>query len=280
MRYKFFGETTGLRVSECALGAGEFGTAWGYGAEPAEARRMLDGYLEAGGNFVDTADSYQFGESETPPGRVPRRAPQRTSCSRRSTRFGTRPQGGVLDVGNSRRIMVQAVEQSLKRLRTDRIDLYWVHMPDGVTPTEESFAGSTISRALARSSMRGCRTFRPGAWRERQRSPNCAGPCPSPDLQIEYSLVERTPDRELAADGAVRSGSAPSHGRLSAAGCSPENTGEGERGPGHDLEEPRSTSRTMPRKTAMLDALERRRRRRRAPAQGQVAIAWIIGARA
>jgi aryl-alcohol dehydrogenase-like predicted oxidoreductase len=62
MRYKIFGEHTGLRVSELILGAGTFGTRWGYGAEPDEARRILDGYLESGGNFLDTSDSYQFGE--------------------------------------------------------------------------------------------------------------------------------------------------------------------------------------------------------------------------
>ena len=64
MRYKVFGRHTGLRVSELVLGAGTFGTRWGHGAEPDEARRILDAYAEAGGNFVDTADSYQFGQSE------------------------------------------------------------------------------------------------------------------------------------------------------------------------------------------------------------------------
>lgn len=64
MRYKLFGHGTGLRVSEFALGCGLFGTRWGYGAEPSEARRMLDAYLDAGGNFIDTADGYEFGESE------------------------------------------------------------------------------------------------------------------------------------------------------------------------------------------------------------------------
>ena len=64
MRYKVFGKRTGLRVSELALGAGNFGTGWGHGAEPDEARRVFDGYVEAGGNFIDTADGYQFGQSE------------------------------------------------------------------------------------------------------------------------------------------------------------------------------------------------------------------------
>ena len=64
MRYKIFGRRTGLRVSELALGAGNFGTRWGHGAERNEARKGFDTYVEAGGNFIDTADTYQFGESE------------------------------------------------------------------------------------------------------------------------------------------------------------------------------------------------------------------------
>ena len=64
MHYKVFGRKTGLRVSELALGAGNFGTGWGHGAERDEAKRIFDGYLEAGGNFIDTANGYQAGQSE------------------------------------------------------------------------------------------------------------------------------------------------------------------------------------------------------------------------
>ena len=64
MRYKLFGRHTGLRVSELVLGAGNFGTKWGHGATPEEARRVFEGYAETGGNFIDTADGYQFGQSE------------------------------------------------------------------------------------------------------------------------------------------------------------------------------------------------------------------------
>ena len=65
MHYRTFGRLTGLRVSEYALGAGNFGTGWGTGAEPAEARRIFDRFAEAGGTLIDTAESYQLGESET-----------------------------------------------------------------------------------------------------------------------------------------------------------------------------------------------------------------------
>jgi aryl-alcohol dehydrogenase-like predicted oxidoreductase len=64
MRYKIFGHRTGLRVSELALGTGNFGTRWTAGAQPDECRAIFDAYLEAGGNFIDTADAYQLGEAE------------------------------------------------------------------------------------------------------------------------------------------------------------------------------------------------------------------------
>ena len=76
VRYRMFGERTGLRVSELALGAGTFGTRWGYGAEPEEARRIFDRFAEAGGNFVDCADAYQFGAGRDPARPVRRRRPR------------------------------------------------------------------------------------------------------------------------------------------------------------------------------------------------------------
>jgi aryl-alcohol dehydrogenase-like predicted oxidoreductase len=65
VQYKTFGRRTGLRVSELAVRTGNFGTGWGHGAERDEAKRVFDGYVEAGGNFIDTADRYQVGQSET-----------------------------------------------------------------------------------------------------------------------------------------------------------------------------------------------------------------------
>jgi hypothetical protein len=94
VQYKTFGRRTGLRVSELALGTANFGTGWGHGAERDEAKRVFDGYVEANGNFIDTADRYQVGQSETlnekarplPPHLTP--IPQHLPIFRRS-RFGT-----------------------------------------------------------------------------------------------------------------------------------------------------------------------------------------------
>ncbi len=77
MRYKLFGKHTGLRVSELVLGAGTFGTRWGHGAEPDEAGRIFNAYADAGGNFIDTANGYQFGQSEEILGGSPVRTARR-----------------------------------------------------------------------------------------------------------------------------------------------------------------------------------------------------------
>jgi hypothetical protein len=154
MRYKLLGQRTGLRVSELSLGTGMFGTGWGYGADPAEARRTFDRFLEAGGNFFDTADGYQFGQSESLLGDF-------ASAHRDELVIATKYSGGaakqptLAKTGNSRKNMLYSVEQSLKRLKTDRIDLLWVHHSDNVTPMEEILRGLddlvSIPRRRARS---------------------------------------------------------------------------------------------------------------------------------
>ncbi len=136
MRYRIFGRRTGLRVSELALGAGNFGTRWGHGAERDEAKKVFDAYVEAGGNFIDTADTYQFGESEELVGDFIAADRDYFVLATKYT-LGTTATDGISRTGNSRKNMIRSVEGSLKRLKTDRIDLYWAHFADGVTPMEE-----------------------------------------------------------------------------------------------------------------------------------------------
>jgi aryl-alcohol dehydrogenase-like predicted oxidoreductase len=196
MRYKVFGRRAGLRVSELALGCGMFGTKWGYGAEPAEARRIFDGFVEAGGNFLDTADTYQLGESESLVGQFV--APHRDDFVI-ATKY-TLPQAadsGISLTGNSRKNMLRAVEASLKRLGTDRIDLYWVHVPDGATPMDEIARGLDDLVRAGKIVYAGLSDF--PAWRAASAvtMAELRGWAPIVGQQIEYSLVERTPDREL-----------------------------------------------------------------------------------
>ncbi len=134
MRYTLLGRS-GLRVSEVALGTMTFGDAWGWGASEDESRRMFEAFVEAGGNFVDTACNYTDGQSETILGALVRPdrdhfvvATKYTLSTRRDD-----PNAG----GNQRKNLVRTLEASLRRLGTDYVDLLWLHMWDGMTPIEE-----------------------------------------------------------------------------------------------------------------------------------------------
>jgi aryl-alcohol dehydrogenase-like predicted oxidoreductase len=134
MRYKLLG-ASGLRVSELALGTMTFGETWGWGAPKEESRRIFDAFAEAGGNFVDTANNYTDGTSEQYVGELVASDREHFVIATKYTLATRRddPNAG----GNHRKNMVQAVEASLRRLRTPYVDLLWLHMWDGLTPVEE-----------------------------------------------------------------------------------------------------------------------------------------------
>ncbi|WP_413711687.1 aldo/keto reductase [Rhizobium sp. Rhizsp82] len=200
MRYKLFGEHSGLRVSELLLGTGNFGTRWGHGADLEESRRILDSYAEAGGNFLDTANGYQFGEAEEILGSL---LEGRRDDFVLATKFTmrTNPESGILATGNSRRAMVVSVEESLKRLKTDRIDLLWAHASDGVTPVEEVVRGFDDLVRAGKILYGGLSDF--PAWRVSRAATisEIRGMVPIVGLQVEYSLVERTTEQELLPAG-------------------------------------------------------------------------------
>ncbi|MEH7881498.1 aldo/keto reductase [Rhizobium laguerreae] len=195
MRYRIFGGT-GLRVSNLALGTGNFGTGWGYGSSRDEAKIVFDTYRNAGGNFIDTADQYQFGQSETMVGEFI--ASEREDIVV-ATKFslGDTHGSGLQRTGNSRKAMIQSVEASLKRLATDRIDLLWVHMPDSVTPIDEIARGLDDLVRAGKILYSGLSDF--PAWRVATAATlaELRGWNPISAVQLEYSLVERTAEREL-----------------------------------------------------------------------------------
>lgn len=193
MKYKTFGRRTGLRVSELALGTGNFGTGWGHGAEKADARAMFDAYLAAGGNFIDTADGYQGGQSEQFVGEFIAGQRDDLVLATKYTLNGKSPSS----TGNSRKNMVQAVEASLKRLNTDRIDLYWTHFADATTPTEEIMRGFDDLVRSGKIVYAGLSNF--PAWRAARADlmADLRGWAPIAGIQLEYSLAERTADRDL-----------------------------------------------------------------------------------
>ncbi|MFE3830045.1 aldo/keto reductase [Streptomyces sp. NPDC059092] len=196
MRYTTFGHRTGLRVSEYALGTANFGTGWGAGAEPDEARRIFDRFAEAGGTFLDTADTYQFGESEALTGKF---AAADRDHFVLATKFtlgaGSRPD--VSRTGNSRKNMVASVEASLKRLGTDYVDLLWVHFPDELTPMEEILRG--LDDLVSSGKIHHAALSNFPAWRVSRAVAlaDLKNWAPVVGIQNEYSLVERTADREL-----------------------------------------------------------------------------------
>jgi aryl-alcohol dehydrogenase-like predicted oxidoreductase len=259
MRYKLFGEHTGLRVSELVLGAGVFGTRWGHGAEPDEARRIFDAYAEAGGNFIDTANGYQFGQSEEILGQL---LAGRREDFVLATKFTMRtdPKAGILVTGNSRKSMVASVEASLKRLRTDRIDLYWAHMSDGVTPVEEIVRGFDDLVRAGKILYAGLSDF--PAWRVARAATiaELRGAAPIVGLQVEHSLVERTTELELLPAGhalglGIVAWSPLGGGMLTGKYRVGEKSREGEKGRREGLGGRVFQAENSPRRTAILDTL-------------------------
>jgi aryl-alcohol dehydrogenase-like predicted oxidoreductase len=196
MRYEIFGRRTGLRVSQLALGAANFGTRWGYGAERQDAKRVFDAYVEAGGNFIDTADSYQFGESEELVGEFIAADRDYFVVATKYT-LGTTATDGISRTGNSRKNMIRSLEASLERLKTDRIDLYWAHFADGMTPMEEIIRAFDDLTRAGKIHYAGLSNF--PAWRVSRADllAEMRGWGPIAGIQVEYSLAERTAEREL-----------------------------------------------------------------------------------
>jgi aryl-alcohol dehydrogenase-like predicted oxidoreductase len=196
MRYKLFGHT-GLRVSELCLGTMTFGEDWGWGAPKDECARILDAFGEAGGNFIDTANRYTEGTSERIVGELI--ASDRdhwvlaTKYGLNSGTDGSDPNVG----GGHRKSIVRAIDESLERLRTDYLDVYWLHVWDAFTPVDEVvqtlddlvrsgkvlYAGISdtpawvVSQAVTLADLRGWTRF--------------AG------LQVPYSLLWRDVERDL-----------------------------------------------------------------------------------
>ena len=139
MRYKLLGRS-GLRVSELCLGTMTFGETWGWGASKTESKKMFDLFVKAGGNFIDTSVNYTDGTSETFLGEFIKTNRDDFVMATKYTLTkpsDDNPNGG----GNSRKNMMKSVERSLKRLKTDYIDLYYLHIWDYMTPVEEVLRG-------------------------------------------------------------------------------------------------------------------------------------------
>ena len=187
---------SGLRVSPLALGTMTFGTEWGWGSEPAVAHQVFDRYIEQGGNFIDTADGYTMGKSEELVGQfiAERGLRERVVLATKFTFNGdpSNPNAG----GNGRKNIYRALEGSLRRLKTDYIDLYWMHVWDMVTPVEEVL--STLNDLVRTGKIRHFGFSDVPAWyvARAQTLAEKEGKEGLIALQLEYSLVERNIERE------------------------------------------------------------------------------------
>lgn len=187
---------SGLRVSPLCLGTMTFGTEWGWGSEEEVARAVFDRYLDAGGNFLDTADAYTEGHSEELLGKFvrDRGLRDRVVLATKFT-FNAEP-GNPNSGGNGRKNIYRALEGSLRRLQTDYIDLYWLHAWDTVTPAEEVV--STLDDLVRSGKIRYYGFSDVPAWyvARAQTLAEKEGKERPIALQLEYSLVQRDIERE------------------------------------------------------------------------------------
>src|SRR6202167_2809735 len=232
MKYRLLGKS-GLRVSEASLGTMTFGDEWGWGSPKAESQKVYEAYREAGGNFIDTANFYTGGTSETFLGEFMQG--HRDSVVLATKYSNAAPGNDPNAAGNHRKTMMQAVEASLKRLQTDYIDLYWVHAWDQITPVEEVMRG--LDDLVRQGKILYAGISDAPAWIVAQANTlaGLRGWTPFVGLQIEYSLIQRAPERDLipmagAFDIGVTAWSPLASGVLSGKYSKGTQTGEEKRG--------------------------------------------------
>jgi len=194
MRYKLLGRT-GLRVAELALGTMTFGTEWGWGADREEARRMFDAYAAAGGNFIDTANRYTNGTSEKFVGDFMRSDREHFVVASKYT-LSSRPDDPNAS-GNHRKNLVQALEASLRRLDTDYVDVYWVHIWESLTPIDEMMRALDDQVRAGKVLYVGISDAPTWVIARANTLAECRGWTPFAAVQHQYSLIERGADREL-----------------------------------------------------------------------------------
>jgi aryl-alcohol dehydrogenase-like predicted oxidoreductase len=189
---------SGLRVSPLCLGAMTFGEDLGWGSTVEESQQIIDRFIELGGNFIDTANFYTKSHSEKIIGDHIGRHPARRDRLVLATKFSGNlypgdPNGG----GSGRKSIVAACENSLRRLQTDHIDLYWLHNWDVHTPIDETM--SALEDLVRAGKVRYLGVSDTPAWKivEANMTARFRGWSAFIGLQIEYSLLERSVEQEL-----------------------------------------------------------------------------------
>jgi len=192
--YRLLGRS-GLRVSPLSLGTMTFGADWGWGADEGESRRLFDTYVDRGGNFIDTASMYTNGSSERLLGKflADKREELVIATKYSMSRRPTDPNAG----GNHRKAMMRSVEESLKKLGTDYIDLLYLHIWDFTTQPDEILRG--LDDLVRQGKVLYLGISDTPAWQvsRMQAIADLRGWSPFAALQVEYSLAERTIERDL-----------------------------------------------------------------------------------
>jgi len=189
---------SGLRVSPFCLGAMTFGEDLGWGSSVEASASIIDRYLDRGGNFIDTANVYTHGHSEKIIGdHLAKDRSRRDRIVLATKFFGGMFPGDPNSGGGNRKAIINSAENSLRRLQTDYIDLYWMHAWDATTPIEETLRA--VDDLVKSGKVRYLGFSDTPAWKcaEAQTIAGFRGWAPLVALQIEYSLLERTVEGEL-----------------------------------------------------------------------------------
>lgn len=195
MKYKLLGRS-GLKVSEFCLGTMGFGTEGGWGADAASSFAIMDAFTNAGGNFIDTANMYKLGTSEKIIGDY--LSNHDRDYFALATKYTlkdntTNPNAS----GNNRKNMMRSVEESLKRLKADFIDVLYLHIWDDITPIDEVLRG--MDDLIKQGKINYAAISDTPAWvvAKGNTLAELMGWSQFIALQVEYSLLQRTPEREL-----------------------------------------------------------------------------------
>lgn len=194
MNYKLLGRS-GLKVSELCLGTMGFGKEWNWGADKETSLKILDAYASNGGNFIDTANRYTEGTSEKIIGEF---IHSNRDYFILATKYSLHDNlTNVNASGNNRKNMMRSVEESLKRLNTDFIDLFYLHIWDNLTPMDEVLRG--LDDLVKQGKVNYIGISDTPAWlvSQAQTMAELMGWSRFVALQVEYSLLQRTPEREL-----------------------------------------------------------------------------------
>ena len=194
MRYKLLGRS-GLRVSEVCLGTMTFGERWGFGAPREECEAIYNAFVEAGGNFVDTANRYTEGDAETMLGEF--MAPHRQKMVVATKYSLSMDPNDPNASGNHRKNLVQSVEASLRRMGTDYVDVLMLHMWDGTTPVDEVMRGLEDVVASGKALHVGISDTPAWVVSQANTVAELRGWHRFTALQVEYSLIERTAELDL-----------------------------------------------------------------------------------